>query len=147
MRPDGLRLSARHRAWFHGAFATLFLSGAGWWVLHRWCQAETEFGPQPQPAQRWLIQVHGAAALLALVIVGTLVPLHMKRGWRARLNRPNGIMLVSVVAALTLTGYALYYAGSESLRAVASFTHTVLGLGFPAALFWHIVRGRRARRP
>lgn len=146
MRPDGLRLSTRHRAWFHGTFAVLFLSGAGWWVLHRWFQAETEFGPQPQPGQRWLILLHGAAAMLALVIVGTLVPLHLKRGWRLRLNRANGVMLVSFVVLLIFSGYGLYYAGGENLRAGASFAHTALGLAFPAALLWHIVRGRRARR-
>lgn len=146
MRPDGLRLSVRHRAWFHGTFAVLFLTGAAWWVLHRWFPAETEFGPQPQPAQHWLILLHGAAAMLALVIVGTLVPLHLKRGWRARLNRANGVMLIAVVSLLTLSGYGLYYAGDESLRTAASFVHVALGFAFPAALLWHIARGRRARR-
>lgn len=146
MRPDGLRLSRRHRAWVYGAFGVLFASGAGWWALHRWFQREGEFGLQPHPAQHSLILIHGAAAMLALFIVGTLVPLHMKRGWHAGLNRPNGGMLIAFIALLTLSGYALYYAGGESLRASASFTHTVLGLALPAMLLLHIVSGRRARR-
>lgn len=146
MRPDGMRLSVRHRAWLHTTFTVLFLSGAAWWVLQRWFPVATEFGPQPHPAQHWLIRLHGAAAMLALVIVGSLIPHHMKRAWRAHLNRRNGVMLIAVIAALTLTGYGLYYAGSESLRAAVSFAHLLFGLIFPLALLWHIVRGRRARR-
>jgi len=146
VRPDGLRLSRRHRAWVHGAFGLLFASGAGWWGLHRWFQVEGAFGAQPHPAEHWLMLLHGAAAMLSLVIVGTLVPLHMKGGWRARLNRANGVMLVAVVGLLTVTGYGLYYAGGESLRMAASGTHTALGLALPFALVWHIARGRRARR-
>ena len=146
MRPDGLRLSARHRVWLHSTFAVLFLSGAVWWVLQRWFQVETEFGPHPHRAQRWLILLHGAVAMVALIIVGTLIPLHIKRGWQARLNRPNGTLLIAFIAVLTLSGYALYYAGSDSLRNTASYAHTVLGFALPAMLLWHILSGRRARR-
>jgi hypothetical protein len=146
MRPDGMRLSARHRAWVYGTFGVLFVSGAVWWILHRWFQSAGEFGPQPHRWQPGLLMIHGAAALISLIVVGTLIPLHMKRGWRARLNRPNGVMLVGVTLLLALTGYALYYAGGEQLRATSSLVHTVLGLAFPLALWWHILRGRRARR-
>ncbi len=146
MRPDGLRLSRRHRVWLHSTFTLLFLSGALWWILHRWFQVESDFGPQPHPAQRWLIPLHGAAAMLTLVVIGTLIPLHIKRGWQARLNRPNGILLIAFISLLSLSGYALYYSGNESLRSFASSAHTVLGLALPAMLLWHIVSGRRARR-
>ena len=145
MRPDGLRLSGRHRAWLHGTFAVLFFSGAIWWVLHRWFQVDNGFGPQPHAAQRWLIPLHGAAAMLALVVVGTLIPLHIKRGWRARLNRLNGLTLITFVCILTASGYALYYSGSEMLRANASAVHVGLGLAFPVMLLWHILSGRRSR--
>ena len=84
--------------------------------------------------------------MLALFIVGTLVPLHMKRGWRARLNRRNGVLLISFVTLLTLSGYALYYAGGEGLRRLASQSHTLLGFLLSVVLAWHIMRGRRARR-
>lgn len=83
--------------------------------------------------------------MLALVVVGTLIPLHIKRGWRARLNRPNGILLIGFVLSLTLSGYALYYSGSDMLRNNASTIHTALGFLFPAVLLWHIVSGRRSR--
>jgi SNF family Na+-dependent transporter len=141
-----MRLSTRHRTWVYGTFGLLFFSGTAWWILHRWFQTTGEFGQQPHAWQPGLLMIHGAAAMLALVVFGTLIPLHMKRGWKAGLNRPNGVMLVALVILLTLTGYALYYAGGEQSRATASFVHTALGLGFPAALVWHIAGGRRARR-
>ena len=146
MRPDGLRLSHRHRRWLHSTFAVLFLSGAIWWILHRWFQVDNGLGPVPHPAQHWLIPLHGAAAMVALIIIGTLIPLHMKRGWRAGLNRRNGITLIAFIVLLTLSGYALYYSGSEGMREFASASHTGLGLAFPAMLLWHILNGRRSRR-
>lgn len=146
MRPDGMRLNSRHRGWFYGTFVLLLLSGAGWWILHRFFPVNGEFGPQPHPWQPGLMMIHGGAAMLALLIVGTLVPLHMKRGWRKRLNRRNGVLLIGFVALLTLSGYALYYAGGEGFRRLASQAHILLGFLLPVALAWHIVRGRRARR-
>ena len=146
MRPDGMRFSGRHRGWFHGTFGLLFLSGAGWWILHRFFPVHGEFGPRPHPWQPGLMMIHGGAAMLAILLVGTLVPLHMRRGWRARFNRRNGVLLISFVALLALSGYALYYAGGEGLRRFASQAHTLLGFLLPVVLAWHIVRGRRARR-
>jgi hypothetical protein len=130
----------------YATFGILFLSGAVWWGLHRWFPVAGEFGALPHPWEPGLLKIHGAAAMVALIIFGTLVPLHMKRGWGARLNRPNGVMLVAFFLLLTASGYVLYYAGGEQSRSVASLVHTVLGLAFPLVLLWHIARGRRARR-
>ena len=47
---------------------------------------------------------------------------------------------------LTLTGYALYYAGDERIRPVISVLHWGLGLVLPAALLWHILLGRRSSK-
>jgi len=142
-----MQLSRRHRAWLHSTFIVLFLSGAGWWILHRWFQVDTGFGAQLHPAQRWLLPLHGAVAMLVLILVGTLIPVHIKRGWQARRNRPQGVVFIAFIALLIGTGYALYYAGGESLRSGASSAHTAIGLALPAMLLWHIVSGRRTRRP
>ena len=66
MRPDGMRFSGRHRGWFHGTFGLLFLSGAGWWILHRFFPVHGEFGPRPHPWQPGLMMIHGGAAMLAI---------------------------------------------------------------------------------
>jgi hypothetical protein len=99
----------------------------------------------PSPAQPWLMKVHGAAAMLALIVFGSLVPIHIRRGWRAHRNRLSGTVMVTTSALLILTGYALYYAAGEEMRVWSSAAHQVIGVGLPVLTAWHIWRGRRAR--
>lgn len=148
MRREALRLSPRHRRWFYGTTAVLFASGAGWLALHGWT-ARGDTDAPPHPLQPWLLKLHGAAAMLVLLVLGTLIPLHIRRGWRAATNRLTGAAMVAAAAILILTGYGLYYAGSDRLREFTAQVHDVLGLAAALALAWHIARGRslRKRRP
>ena len=145
MQRNSIRLGSTHRAWLFGTFATAFVTGLAWWGLHRWFQVNGEFGPAPHPAEHWLIRLHGAAAMLTLILLGSLLTQHMRRAWLARRNRRSGTLLLALNALLALTGYALYYSGGESLRAFASNAHLVLGLALPALLILHIAFGRRTR--
>lgn len=145
MQHNGIRLGSSHRAWLFGSLATAFISGIAWWVLHHWFQVQAEFGPAPHPAELWLIRLHGAAAMLTLVLFGSLFTLHIKRAWLAGRNRRAGGLLLALHALLALTGYALYYSGSEALRAFASNSHFAIGLALPVILILHIVLGRRTR--
>ena len=45
---------------------------------------------------------------------------------------------------LTITGYGLYYAGGERLRAWTSWIHLAIGLALPLLLL-HILLGKRTR--
>jgi hypothetical protein len=142
-----VRLSAGHRQWVYWTAAALFASGALWLVFHYFLQVEGQFGPAPHPLEQWWLRMHGAAAMLALVVVGSLLPIHLRRGWHQRRNLPLGIMLSSVLLLLTLTGYALYYVGSEDARPWIGVLHWGIGMLAPFALVWHIARGRTAARP
>ena len=145
MQRNDTRLGSTHRAWLFGVFAAAFITGTAWWVLHHWFQVDGEFGPAPHPAEAWLIRLHGAAAMLALILFGSLLTLHVKPAWLARRNRRSGGLLFALNTLLALTGYALYYAGGELLRSFASYTHLALGLTLPVLLILHIVLGRRNR--
>ena len=140
MRRDGLKLSQRHRRWFYGVFGVLFLSGTAWWVL-KWRTEEAD----PTSWVATLAKIHGGAAMLALVVLGTLVPMHIRRGWRIRRNRLAGATLTVACGLLVVSGYLLYYAGGESLRKTATYIHEFLGVGLPLLIAWHIARGRRSR--
>ena len=61
-------------------------------------------------------------------------------------NRATGVALIAGFGLLSLTGYALYYLGDESGRALASSAHWWIGLASPALLIGHIVRGHWLRR-
>ena len=141
MRPNGMKLSRRHRVWFYGTFVVLFLSGVVWLVAYYGASGDTG----THAVATLALQAHGASAIVALVILGTLVPLHIKRGWIAKRNRGHGMMLIAVNGALVVSGYGLYYAGGEGLRAAAHWGHIVLGLALPACIAWHVAAGRASR--
>lgn len=91
------------------------------------------------------MKIHGAAAMAVLVLVGMLLSVHVRFAWRARRNRANGAVFLSAFAVLTITGYGLYYAGSEALRAWTSWIHLGVGLVLPILLLVHILLGKMTR--
>ena len=145
MSGNRLKLARGQRRWLHTTFIVLFLTGVVWWGLHRWGEVETEYGSAPHPLNPWLLRVHGAAAMVALLVLGTLLAGHVRAAWRARRNRFTGAGMVLFCAGLIVSGYALYYVGSEGFRAWASWSQLLLGLGFPLVLGVHIWRGRATR--
>ena len=97
------------------------------------------------PVESWMLKAHGAAAMATLILLGSLVPMHMKFAWRAGRNLRSGLTLASVFGFLVLTGYGLYYAGGERLRAWTSVAHLWVGLALPVLLGLHVWRGKRSR--
>jgi len=145
LRPNGMKLSRRHLSWSYTAFAMLYLSGILWIFLHYGVRYQNEIGKSVHPLEPWSLKIHGAAAMFTLIILGTLIPIHMKKGWKAKRNRQNGVFLISINLLLMLTGYSLYYAGGERLRSVSYWAHIIIGVLFPAILAGHIIGGRKTR--
>lgn len=141
-----MRLTSGHLRWVYWTAGALFATGALWLVFHYFLQADGEFGPAPHPLEHWWLRLHGAAAMLALLVVGSLLPIHVRRGWHQRRNLPLGIALFSAVLLLTLSGYALYYFGGEEARPWISAFHWGIGIASPLALVWHIASGRSVAR-
>ena len=134
----------RQRAALWGVTLLLWVTGAAWWMLGRLAQ-----GPRELDAGSWrqrLIAAHGLGAVLFAVVLGSLVPRHVLRGWRAGANRPTGAVAVAAGALLALTGWALYYTGDERLREWIAAGHLWGGLALPAAIAAHVLVGRRGRR-
>ena len=122
--------------------ALLFLSGVVWTY---WNYLAVSPGDFETSAKTWAMKIHGAAAMAILVLIGMLLSGHVRFAWRAGRNRANGSVFLSALAALTITGYGLYYAGGERLRAWTSWIHLAVGLALPILLI-HILVGRRTRR-
>ncbi|MGE5208088.1 MAG: hypothetical protein ACM3KL_02030 [Alphaproteobacteria bacterium] len=122
--------------------ALLFLSGAAWAYWN-------DLVPSPSDleisAKAWAMKIHGAAAMAILVLIGMLLTGHVRSAWRAQRNRGNGLLFLIAFAVLTVTGYGLYYAGGESLRAWTSWIHLGVGLALPFLLIVHIWLGKRTR--
>jgi cation transport ATPase len=138
-------LSDRHRRWLYLLGVLLFASGAGWLLSHYGLRDEALVSVgAPHPSELWWLRLHGAALLGFLVAFGALLPLHIRLGWRQRLNRTSGLTVILIVAALTVTGYGLYYAVGDGFREWISLTHWTLGLISMGAVILHVA-GRRYR--
>ena len=135
------RLDPPFRFAVYIAFAVLFASGAAWLAADRMKESSEEEIWQESAA--WLIMLHGGTAMLTLMLLGALVPVHIGRAWRARKNRATGIVMAACNAVLIVTAFGLYYLGSETLRPWMSWIH--IGAGFSLSLLFplHIFWGKR----
>ena len=124
----------------------LLLTGIAWLLLHHFGQREGEFGPETNPLEPWMLRLHGAAMIASLLGVGSLLVVHVWRGWQYRSQRLIGIVLSTGVAWLILSGYLLYYVADEEWRAWLSISHWVAGLtGLPVFIL-HYTKGQKVRR-
>ena len=145
MRRDLIRLSRRHQGWIFATSAILLATGVLWLVARTWLKGEGAFGETASPLAPFAMEVHGAAAMVFLVLLGTLLPGHVRQAWHARRSRWTGGSMLTLVGLLIATGYGLYYLGGERTRELTSVVHWVAGLFAPALLVWHVRAGRRAR--
>lgn len=115
----------------------LLVTGLAWLVVDRAIWPETG---------TLLLRLHGGAAMAMLVLLGTLLPLHVRFGWRRGRNVASGIFMLATNGILIVTAFGLYYAGSDALRHWTSVLHVVAGLALPALVAGHVALGRRSRR-
>jgi hypothetical protein len=137
-----LRLEPGFRFWTYAIFATLVLTGAIWLI------ADLLKDPESEAAQMIaadMLILHGMTAMIALVLIGAMIPLHVQRSWRAGKNRASGAVMVGVNAILVATAWGLYYAGSDLLRTFVADVHIAAGFALPALAIAHVVLGRRVR--
>ena len=112
-----------------------------WSALWQPCASKTRASTIASSAAASLVmKVHGAAAMLTLVLLGALLAQHVPAGWTANKNRKSGAILLGAMAWLALTGYLLYYAGGESLRWYAAQSHLWVGIAACAIVALHIRR-------
>jgi hypothetical protein len=143
-----LRLEPSLRFWTYAIFATLVLTGAIWLIADMLKNADDETW---QMIASDMLMLHGMTAMIALVFIGSMIPLHIQRLWRAGKNRASGVVMIGTNAVLVATAWGLYYAGSETLHMVVADVHIAVGLALPALVIVHVLLGRlskvRERRP
>jgi hypothetical protein len=136
-----LQLDGHFRAALYTVFAVLFITGVAWLPANLLKSAAgADLWSALAPV---LLMAHGGAAMVALLLLGALVALHLLPAWRRGKNRALGVAMAALTALLIATAYGLYYIGSDTLRAWTSDLHIALGLLFPALLTAHVTTGRR----
>jgi hypothetical protein len=139
-----LRLKPSFRFAIYAAFAVLLLTGVGW-LLADW-QKDISGDEFWQQSVAYLLMVHGGTAMVTLLLLGALIPVHIMRAWRSRKNRASGSAMATFNAILIATAFGLYYLGSETLRPWMSWIHIAAGFSLSLWLPVHIFLGRRALR-
>lgn len=122
----------------------LFVTGALWLVVHFGLR-QGAADDLPHPAEPWILRLHGLAMMIGLFVYGSLLRAHMINAWRLRRNRSTGLLVATVFALLTVTGYMLYYVGGETTRPIISVAHWAIGLVIGGLLPFHVWQGRRIR--
>jgi cytochrome c biogenesis protein CcdA len=136
-----LRLKPSFRFAIYAAFAVLFLTGAGWLVAD-WRKNISDDDIWQQTAAT-LLMVHGGAAMVTLLLLGALIPVHVLRSWRSGNNLVSGSVMITLNTLLIVTAFGLYYLGSETVRPWMSWIHLVAGFSVPVLFAIHIFLGRR----
>jgi hypothetical protein len=143
MRKRPFQLSPRHKHALYGVSSALFVSGALWWMID---YGSSHIQPRQLLAESikpWLLKLHGAAAMVFLVVLGSLWPNHIRRAWSGGLNRRSGAILLAWIGGLSTSGYGLYYLGGEASREWTAWLHNWLGFSSIAILIAHIAVGRK----
>lgn len=142
-----IKMTHRRRVAVQTVLFCLWASGAAWLPLHYFLTVKTRFGTAPNPIEPWMLKAHGAFAFAALWTGGLLWGMHIVGGWRSGRRRWSGIAVSAAGALLIGTGWLLYYAGDEDLRAITSVAHWGIGLISPVAFLLHrFARKRSALR-
>lgn len=140
-------LTPRQKNAIYAALGLLWLSGAVWLPLHFCFLQRGPFGDLPNPAEHWLMVVHGAAAFAALWAGGWLWRGHVTPWKRSGTRRRSGDALLWIGGALIATGWLLYYAPGDSARNAISIAHWSIGLASVVAILVHRARSGRYRSP
>jgi hypothetical protein len=125
--------------------SVLFLSGVCWLLLHNFGQVQGDFGPQASPWEPWMLRLHGAAVIAALMSLGTLTLVHIWRGWLYRRQRTSGLSLSVGMGLLIISGYLLYYVSDDGVRGWTSTIHWVIGVVALPLFIVHHRSGKRLR--
>jgi hypothetical protein len=137
-----MRLKSAFRFALYGIFGILFASGAFWLLADQMKNGAEADSEMWQQTAAYLLSLHGGAAMVTLMLLGALFPMHVQRAWRAKTNRATGIASLAIYGLLIATAFGLYYLGSEVVRPWISYVHIAFGLAVPAVVAAHIMVGR-----
>lgn len=131
-----VHLPAFQRWATYGTLTLVAISGLAWLVLHDWLQWGWF------TAERRLIVTHGVAAALSLTVIGGLLPLHIRLAWHTRRNLWSGVVTLSMMGMLGLSGLLLYY-GNEESRDIVRWLHISIGVLAIIGVPLHVWVGKR----
>lgn len=134
-----MRLGVWQRTAVFATTTVVGVTGLLWFVLH------DMIDDGPGDATQVLLILHGISSYALLVVIGSLLPRHVRSGWVHRRNLVTGLTVTVVMAILAMTGLGLYY-GGEDLHAPVKWLHVAFGLGCFALFPVHALLAAGSRR-
>lgn len=135
---SSIRLPAAQRWATYTVLGVVGLSGLAWSLLHDVLQWGWML------SERRLLIAHGVAAAITFVVIGALLPLHIRLAFHVKRNLKSGAAALTLVAFLGTTGLLLYYSG-EDWRDGVRWSHLVVGTIACLAIPAHVWLGRRQK--
>jgi hypothetical protein len=83
-----------------------------------------------------VLAAHGVTAMLATLALGSVLPFHLKAGYKSRKQLWSGFSQLGFLATLLISGVLLYY-GPEGVRDTVIETHWMVGLLFLTIFILH----------
>jgi hypothetical protein len=143
------RMPVAQRYAVYAVFGALWLSGCLWLLLHEYFAKPDEFGAARAPFEPTALLVHGVLALVATYLLGWIAARHVAQAWRDGRRRASGGAYSACVAALVLSGFALFFVSDDRWQHLCALAHDVLGLAFTvfAAQHWFFGPKAQAAQP
>jgi len=130
--------------WFWSVFSLLVVTGLALVPGMLALRFEMDLADRWLPSGRIIwAALHGLFAFGALMLLGSLLPLHVRHGLRQRKNRLTGIAMLSTLPALLLTGWGIYYVSNESLARWTSAIHVAIAVPICVLVGIHAWRAHR----
>lgn len=85
-----------------------------------------------------VLAIHGVAAMLATLALGSVLPFHLKAGYQSGRRRISGFSQLGFILILLCSGALLYY-GPETMRETVISIHWIIGLLFLTIFLFHIL--------
>jgi hypothetical protein len=137
------RLGEMHKFFLYSSVGLLWLSGLIWLLFHYFGVHQGDFGDLRSPIEPLVLKIHGGVAMMFLLVLGSLISNHIRRGWVLKRNRLSGVIISSTCAVLTISGWMLYYVGNEHVRDLTGVAHWIVGLAMPLLIWLHILAWKR----
>jgi hypothetical protein len=85
-----------------------------------------------------ILAVHGAAAMLATLAFGSVLPFHIKAGYQSKRQWWSGFSQIGFLTILLISAALLYY-GPEEMRDAAIEVHWIVGVLFLLTFLVHVL--------
>ena len=83
-----------------------------------------------------ILAAHGITAILATLALGSVLPFHIKAGYKSKRQWWSGFSQLGFLAVLVISGALLYY-GPEEIRDGVISTHWIVGTLFFTIFIFH----------